>query len=457
MNIFLAILEKVLYGTFNDQLKLQNNFAHKCEFNEIFENKIRNIGLPHYLFHNMFYHFYCNNKIKFPPSNLPLKKRKNKKDKKSTSDDKKKIELDNVFDGSFLESKYKFMIKTLTNNFISNADKNKFMDIISKCQRTCLAFSKFALICKLKRRSLGNDTDMYLNPISSNDNNVICLIHENTKYLFTINDAKKIVHQSLSNSEEMYSDPLPIKNPYNNLPFSKSNLYTLYFFIKKSNFSMPTLFHNYFQSNFCITAFYFHNKGYLRNCSMNQLINCNYSRVTQIDYIYNMIENYNLNPNINKKEQILISDDFPQEILWNAFRPFLKYYLKSEYSLASYQRIENRMIINAMLLNFKNKNPLFGRKYYVNEYDSHVNRPVFKPYFNTEFTEFEKPLVINQNYSNSHKDKLNNYARFILDYIQEQKRKPVNTHIRWNLSVESDNEEIEIETEDESEESESVS
>ena len=45
MNIFLTILEKVLYGTFNDQLKLQNNFAYKCEFNEIFENKIRNIGL----------------------------------------------------------------------------------------------------------------------------------------------------------------------------------------------------------------------------------------------------------------------------------------------------------------------------------------------------------------------------------------------------------------------------
>ena len=74
---------------------------------------------------------------------------------------------------------------------------------------------------------------------------------------------------------------------------------------------------------------------------MNQLINCNYSRVIQIDYIYNMIENYNLNPNINKKEQILISNDFPQEILWNAFRPFLKYYLKSEY-FAKYQRIENR-------------------------------------------------------------------------------------------------------------------
>ena len=45
MNIFLTILEKVLYGTFNDQVKLQNNFAYKCEFNEIFENKIRNIGL----------------------------------------------------------------------------------------------------------------------------------------------------------------------------------------------------------------------------------------------------------------------------------------------------------------------------------------------------------------------------------------------------------------------------
>ena len=52
---------------------------------------------------------------------------------------------------------------------------------------------------------------------------------------------KKIVQKSLSNSDEMYSDPLPIKNPYNNLPFSKSNLYTLYFFIKKSDYVMPVI------------------------------------------------------------------------------------------------------------------------------------------------------------------------------------------------------------------------
>ena len=37
MNIFLTTLEKVLYGTFNDQQKLQNDFAYKCQFNEVFD------------------------------------------------------------------------------------------------------------------------------------------------------------------------------------------------------------------------------------------------------------------------------------------------------------------------------------------------------------------------------------------------------------------------------------
>ena len=191
---------------------------------------------------------------------------------------------------------------------------------------------------------------------------------------------------------------------------------------------------------------------------MNQLINCKYSKETQIDYIYNMIEEYNLNLK-TKKEQILINNEFSKEILWKAFLPFLKYYLKSEYSLASYERMESKMVVNAMLLNFKKKNPLFGRKHYINEFDSHVNRPVFKEYFVEDYSEFEKPLVVNKNYLDSHKGKLNNYAPFVFNYIQEQKRKPVNNHIRWNINVDSDNEVIETEedTEDESEETESVS
>ena len=88
MNIFLIVLEKILYGTFNDQDKLQNNFAYKCEFNEVFENKIKNLGLPHYLFQNMFYHNYCKIKLNFLylQSNLTLKKRKIK-NKKSTPGD----------------------------------------------------------------------------------------------------------------------------------------------------------------------------------------------------------------------------------------------------------------------------------------------------------------------------------------------------------------------------------
>ena len=63
MNIFLTTLEKVLYGTFNDQQKLQNDFAYKCQFNEVFENKIKKIGVSHYLFHTMFHHFYCIDKM----------------------------------------------------------------------------------------------------------------------------------------------------------------------------------------------------------------------------------------------------------------------------------------------------------------------------------------------------------------------------------------------------------
>ena len=484
MNAFLIVLEKILYGTFNDQDKLQNDLAYKCVFNEVFENKIKNLGVSHYLFQKLFYDNYCKDKLRFslPSKKKTSKKRQNKKSHKRAS---KPSNVDSVnttiplffetsfnspnvsneqqnkniinkklnkkkIDSSFIEDKYTFIDETLHNSFLSDQDKKKFMSIMCKCQNTVFQLNKFLFIYKMKKAKYGCETDMYLNPISEKNKNVVAILHENTKYLFTVCDVKKIGQKSLANSDEMYSDPLPIKNPYNNLPFSKSNLYTLYFFIKKSDYVMPVLFHNYFLSNFCISSLHDNNQTYLRSIAINQILTCEYSQESQIDYIHAMIEDYNLR---HKQDSIIIDTEFPSNLLLKVFLPFLKYYLKGEYSLCNSERMDNRLIINAMLFNFKKNNPIFGRKYFINEYDTHIQRPAFKRYFHTTYSSIENPFMINKNYTNSHKVKNNYYSKYVLDYMQNYKNNYCNTHIRWNFDTEDE----EIDSDDESQESESVS
>jgi hypothetical protein len=156
----------------------------------------------------------------------------------------------------FQTSRKFILIKTILENiFISQHNKERMLNFIQCAQKHYFALNKFAFICKYKRASSGCSTDMYMTPISENNSDTITILQENTKYTFTFSDLNKIINKSLCNHYEFYAEPNPIKNPYNNIPFSKSNLYAIYFAIKKSNFMISSIFHNYFLSNFSLTKF----------------------------------------------------------------------------------------------------------------------------------------------------------------------------------------------------------
>ena len=56
--------------------------------------------------------------------------------------------------------------------------------------------------------------------------------------------------KTLTHSEDLFPTILNLKNPYTNIPFTKCNLYNMYFKIYFSTFQIPFLIQEFFNLNF---------------------------------------------------------------------------------------------------------------------------------------------------------------------------------------------------------------
>ena len=244
------------------------------------------------------------------------------------------------------------MVSGLT--FISDEVKKYITNLHIRSQRHYSALCRFAHIFKVKHAPIIMNTDLYLNELRITDRNVIVLLQNNYRYLFAITDLNKIIETSLCNSPYFISEPIPIKNPYNKMPFSKSDLYNIYFQIKDRLMRTPDILYQFFLSNFNLTKFKRNNQVLIREKYIHRFIE-NEDKETQIDYIYNVLS---FNPNIK------IDDDFPDDDLVRIFKPYLRLYLEMNYSIDSSVRHRSKCLLMHKLHIFHMHNPQFGRRLY---------------------------------------------------------------------------------------------
>ena len=260
-----------------------------------------------------------------------------------------------------IQNKFDFLNESLKNIFVTDEIKNKFLNLFCKVQKIYSGFSKLALLYKYKKAKLLIEYDICLNPIKENDKNVFVLLQNNNKYLFNINDLIKIIHNSIANTSHFFNNPLPIKNPYNNVILNKSTLYNIYFYIRTKTLLNPDLLFYFFKTNFNINQFTENYKFLIRNYAINNyLINSSNDKLS--DDIEQMIENFNYTL-INKKNKIIIDDDFPKDLLIKIMKPYLNVFFLSEYSLLNANgRMKYKKLLQNKLVEFQNFNPTFGRK-----------------------------------------------------------------------------------------------
>ena len=257
-----------------------------------------------------------------------------------------------------IQNKFIFFNNQITNIFLTEEQKEEFINIFCKIQKTYFALSKFAYLYKYKTTKVVVDFDLCLNPIDINNKNSICLLQEKNKYYFRINDLINIIDTALSNSPMFFSEPLISKNPYNNIPFNKSTLYNIYFNITSKTSIVSELIHKFFLSNFDLDYFEKEYEYLIREYSIQK-----YIKNSDINTLYKsvllMINTYNYN---NYNNMIIIHTSFPKKILVDIMRPYLLLYYIYNYSLINSKKTDSKHLLFQKLNELYLFNPNFGRK-----------------------------------------------------------------------------------------------
>jgi hypothetical protein len=260
-----------------------------------------------------------------------------------------------------IKQQYKFFKET-PGSFLMSGNENVFIDYFCRVKKTYNVLNRFAYNYKYKRAKIVADRDLCLNELKITDPNVICIYQDNARYLFHVNDMIQIIDTSLTNAFMFFSEPMPIKNPYNNLPFNKSTLYNIYFFIKFNTRLYPELLIKFYNCSFNLTEFKHANEYLLREYSIRNFVYKS-SQDDLVDEINDMIEQYNTYCKSRKlKNKITIDDEFPKDKMIKIFQPYLILYITSKYAFLEHDRSYNLFALRTGLLRFNKFNPIFGRK-----------------------------------------------------------------------------------------------
>lgn len=169
-----------------------------------------------------------------------------------------------------IKLKYQKILDFKQNLFLPKLNEELF-DIFAKAQRVYNGFNILVKIFRSKRK-MDKQYDLLINELDANNRNTIKVYHNNWMYLFSAKDLINLINTSLSNCDTYFADPKKIKNPFNNIYFTKANLYNIYFKIKSLDYKMPVLFHQYFMCNFDIKRFEIENESLIRGNNIYNIV-----------------------------------------------------------------------------------------------------------------------------------------------------------------------------------------
>ena len=300
-----------------------------------------------------------------------------------------------IIENNNTQSKFLAIQNVLNNIFLSSENKEYIFNIFNTTQKIRHSFSKLLYIYKFKKATVKIEKDLLWNDIDvNNNNNNIIIFQNNAKYLFTLRDLRILIINSITNFQNGESNPTECKNPFNNLPFTKSNLYNIYFALRKSNMPISVIIHQYFLCDFDLELFKIENEVLIIDNYVEKYMNTSSNEIL-FDKIVYMLKKY--------QPKVRIDVDFPKEQLIRIMKPYL--YLFIIY-INYPDGIDKKRVVDILLKKlfkgFYCYNPLFGKKKYVKEFGNNN----YKMFYESDHPRFTLQDIkkINFNFNNMEDD-----------------------------------------------------
>lgn len=281
--------------------------------------------------------------------------------------------------------KFEFLREVLTNTSNSPELKHKFMELFCKYQKIYYIFTRLKMKHRRSKATQQISSDMYMNELEPNHKYTMKIYQNGALYLFSLNDLSKIFLAALTNTSGfMVWNPVPIKNPYTNVILNKAELYSIYFKMKSSNFSIHPFIQVLFRCNFNIYKFRKHNEDQVREYVIyNHVYTSNYPQL--YSDVMEMIHIYAPNA--------CIDPDFPAKELVDMMRQFLFSYYMILFTGSQSRKIYFTNELRIKIQRFFDKNPLVGRKMRFRIMENGVLKSR-----NRFFAEYELPSYENTHY-----------------------------------------------------------
>jgi hypothetical protein len=177
------------------------------------------------------------------------------------------------------------------------------------------------------------------------------VLQHGSLYFFNRRDLTQLLNTALGNAPYFFTEPLKCKNPYNNVFFTKADLYNMYFFIRSGGMKISSLIHEFYICEFQLGLFKIKNEHHILEYAINILVN-NGDTNELHEHVIEMLETY--------MPKRIPHEDFPKENLVDVMRPYLVFYLYVEWM--SYRRKYNLRVLLQNLNIFYHTNPQYGRK-----------------------------------------------------------------------------------------------
>jgi hypothetical protein len=268
-------------------------------------------------------------------------------------------------------SRFGFFAYLYFNIFNTNY-RDEYITIMYYGQRVYRGFTLLARMYRYRRANIHNTSDLVTTTFAQADltfprtwlrirgqgtgrSAQIWSVWQNgSLFFFSQRDLLQLFNAALSHAPFFIVNPLPVKNPYNNVVFDAADVYNMWGFLREGHLPIPRLLYLFYQCHFCLVALAKRYPEDIREAAIRHFV-INESDYVLQDYIFEMIDEFSPWMNIHV--------EFPQRRLTEIMRPYLYLFLCFKYNVQNtHVNRNNKMRLLKRMKLFKHHNHAFGRK-----------------------------------------------------------------------------------------------